>query len=90
MALKVSKTPEGVKYSYFVCNSCGEEILSMKQLECVAKEYRELRKYNVKLTKWGESYGMRIPKDLVKKEKLDKVKELVIIPEKVGFRVVPV
>lgn len=90
MVEKVGKTPEGITYKYHRCNSCGEEVLDMKQLHEVAEEYRKMRKYRVKLSKWGLSFGLRIPKELVKRNKLDKTKEVEIIEEKIGFKVVPV
>ena len=62
-----AKTPEGIEYNYYKCLKCGEEIVDMKQLHEVADKYRALKKYPVKLSKWGLSLGLRIPKDLVKK-----------------------
>ena len=90
MTERVGKTPEGVTYKYYRCDSCGEEVLDMKQLHEVAERYRNMRKYRVKLSKWGLSFGLRIPKELVKTNKLDRTKEVEIIEEKVGFRVLPV
>ena len=84
-----AKTPDGVEYSYYKCNKCGEEILNMKQLHEVAEQYRTLKKYNVKLSKWGLSLGIRIPKELVKKYNLKNEGEVSIIPEKKGIRIVP-
>ncbi len=37
------KTPEGVEYTYFKCEKCGEEVLDMKQLHNVAEKYREMK-----------------------------------------------
>lgn len=68
-ALK-AKTPEGIEYSYYMCNKCGEEIVDMKQLHEVAEQYRMLKKYHAKLSKWGLSLGLRIPKKLVEKYNL--------------------
>lgn len=90
MVEKTGKTPEGVVYRYYKCNSCGEEVLDMKQLHDVAEKYRDMRKYRVKLSNWGLSLGLRIPKELVERNKLHKAKEVEIIEEKVGFKVVPV
>ena len=36
----VNKTPEGIEYTYFKCQKCGEEILNMNQLHNVAEKYR--------------------------------------------------
>lgn len=90
MVEKIGRTPEGIAYKYHRCKSCGEEVLDMKQLHDVAEKYRSMRKYRVKLSRWGLSLGLRIPKELVKRNKLDKAREVEIIEEKVGFKVVPV
>ena len=84
-----AKTPEGVEYSYYKCRKCGEEIVDMRQLHEVAEQYRSLKKYQVKLSKWGLSLGIRIPKELVEKYKLQYNKEVAIIPEKKGIRIIP-
>ena len=89
MIEKRSKTPDGISYEYFKCPKCKEEIVDMKQLHEVARKYRIMKKYHVKLTKWGLSYGLRIPQDIIKRDKLSKNKNLIIIPEEVGFRVIP-
>lgn len=83
-----AKTPEGIIYSYFKCEKCGEEIVNMSQLHHVANKYRALKKYHVKLSKWGLSLGLRIPKEIVKKYNLKNSEEVSIIPEKDGIRIV--
>lgn len=83
-----SKTPEGIEYNYYKCRKDGGEIVDMKQLHEVAESYRTLKKYNVKLSKWGLSLGLRIPKELVDKYKLKNEKEVSIIPEKKGIRII--
>ncbi|MGV8162047.1 MAG: AbrB/MazE/SpoVT family DNA-binding domain-containing protein [Candidatus Nanoarchaeia archaeon] len=82
------KTPEGVEYKYFRCNACKSEILDMSQLQAVAKSYRELKKFDAKLSKWGTSIGVRIPKELVKKYNLKGDSKVSLIPEKEGIRIV--
>lgn len=84
-----SKTPEGVNYRYFRCEKCGEEIVNMEQLHDVAEKYRELKKYNAKLSKWGQSIGLRIPKELVYKYNFKDDEEVTIIPEETGIKVIP-
>ena len=86
MIQKKGKTPDGVTYNYFQC-SCGEEVVDMKQLHNVAKTYREMKKYRVKISKWGLSLGVRIPKELVDKYKFSE--EVSMIPEKEGILIVP-
>src|SRR3989344_6182975 len=81
MVEKTNKTPEGFAYKYFKCNKCGEEILNIEQLHNVAEKYREMKKYHVKLSKWGLSLGLRIPKELAKKYNFKNDKDVTIIPE---------
>ena len=88
MDLRHAKTPEGVPYDYYVCGKCEEEIVDMKQLHDVAQKYRELKKYRIKLTRWGRSTGIRIPQELIKKYKLKD--EVIILPEEKGLRIVHV
>ncbi len=84
----VAKTPEGFEYRYFKCEKCGEEILDMNQLHNIAEKYREMKRFNAKLSKWGMSLGLRIPKELVKRYKLKDDKEVAIIPEEKGMRII--
>jgi hypothetical protein len=84
-----AKTPEGVEYRYFKCDKCGEEIVDMKQLHDVAKEYRKMRKFHAKISKWGLSLGLRIPKELVRKYNIKDNEEVTMIPEKEGIMIVP-
>jgi len=84
-----SKTPEGVAYRYFKCKKCGEEIVDMKQLHNVAEKYREMKKYHVKLSRWGLSIGLRIPKELIKKYNFKNEEEVILIPEDKGIKIVP-
>jgi len=84
-----AKTPEEVEYSYHRCRKCGEEIVDMKQLHEVAEQYVTLKRYQVKLSKWGLSLGLRIPKELVERYRLKNEEEVTIIPEKKGIRIIP-
>ena len=74
----------------YKCEKCGEEIVDMKQLHEVAEKYRVLKRYQVKLSKWGLSLGLRIPKELVKKYNLKNEEEVTIIPEKKGIKIIPI
>jgi len=82
------KTPEGVAYQYYKCTQCGEEIVDMEQLHAVANSYRSLKKYPVKLTKWGLSLGLRIPKELVEQYHFKEEDEVSIIPDKKGIKII--
>jgi hypothetical protein len=84
---KTGFTPEGFEYDYFSCE-CGEEIVDMKQLHEVAQKYREMKKYHAKISKWGESLGIRIPKELTKKYNLKQNSEITLIPEKKSIKLV--
>lgn len=84
-----AKTPEGFKYRYFKCEGCGEEILAMSQLHNVAEKYRQMKRFHAKLSKWGMSLGLRIPKALVERYHLKDDKEVAIIPEKEGMKIIP-
>ena len=85
---KKDKTPEGVDYLYSKCTNCGEEIVSMKQLHEVAQHYREMKKYTAKISKWGDSLAMRIPKELTKKYNLKQDEEVTLVPEKNAIKIV--
>ena len=82
------KTPEGVSYEYYRCQKCGQEILDMQQLHKVAANYRTIRNYHTKISQWGMSLGIRIPKELVEKYGLKKEKELTLVAEEDGIRLV--
>ena len=84
------KTPEGVPYQYYKCSKCGEEILDMKQLNTVAEKYREMKRFHAKISKWGTSLGVRIPKELVQRYHFKDDEEVTIIPEEEGIKVIPV
>ncbi len=60
----------------------------MKQLHTVAEKYRKMKKYTAKLSKWGESVGFRIPKELLKQYKLKENAEISLIPEKKAIKIV--
>ncbi len=81
-----AKTPEGVEYNYFRCEKCGEEIVNMKQLHEVAQEYREMKRFHAKISKWGMSLGLRILKSLVKKQHFKDNEEVTISPEDKGIK----
>ena len=84
-----AKTPDGVGYNYFKCSNCGEEILNMSQLHKVAEKYRAIKRFNARLSRWGLSLGLRIPKELVKRYRLKSNKNVTIIPEKEAIRITP-
>jgi len=89
MEEKEAVTPEGVTYRYFTCPQCGEELVDMKQLHEVAEQYRTMKLYHVKVTRWGQSLGFRIPKELAIKYHLKANDEIALIPEKNSIKIMP-
>lgn len=85
MRQRTGKDSNGVSYHYYAC-PCGEEILDMQQLYEVAEKYRAMKRRRVKLTTWGVSKGIRIPKELVKKYRF--AGEVSLIEEDDGIRIV--
>lgn len=83
-----STTPEGFSYRYYSCPACKEEIVDMKQLHSVEENYRKHKQYHAKLTKWGQSIGLRIPKELSQKYNLDDNNEVLLVQEKDGIKIV--
>ena len=84
-----AKTVDNISYDYYKCTSCGDSILNMDQLGELAEKYRIMKKYRAKLSRWGKSLGLRIPKDL-EKEYFKGHKEVNIIPEKGYIKIIPV
>ncbi len=82
-----ARFPDGMPYDYRACNSCGEEFLEMSQLEDVALRYRRWKRYRVKVSKWGGSLGIRIPKELATKYGIKDAAEVHLLPEKEGIRI---
>ncbi len=84
-----TETPEGIEYNYFKCNKCGEEVVNVEQLHVVAEKYRKIKTYYVKISAWGLSLGLRLPKELTKKYHLTSSTKVKIIPEKEGIKIIP-
>lgn len=82
------KTAEGVSYSYWMCSKCGDEFLDKGQLHSVAEKFRKLKRYHAKISKWGSSLGLRLPKELVKKYKFSTKNEVEIIPEENCLKII--
>lgn len=85
-----AKTPEEISYHYFKCKRCGEEIVDMKQLHNVAQKYSQMKRFHAKISKWGMSLGLRIPKELVKRYNLRNEEEVTIVPGEKGIQIIPV
>lgn len=72
---------DGLPYAYFRCKKCGDEVLTMGQLHEVAGKYREMKRFRIKLNKWGLSLGLRIPQEITNKYKLKDKKEVLLTEE---------
>lgn len=84
-----TSTPEGIGYTYFRCSKCGEETLNLDQLHKVASRYRSLKTYHLKLSRWGLSLGVRIPKEVAKEHHLESAKEVILVSEEQGIKIIP-
>ncbi len=81
---------EGVPFEFYRCLKCGEELLDMKQLGRLAKEYRKLRKAKeIQFSKWGNSIAVRIPKEIVDEYRIKPGREGLITKDKEGIKIIP-
>jgi len=87
LVFKTGRTKDNIPYQYYSCTKCGEEFLDMKQLGDVAQKYREYKQMKAKLSTWGSSLGIRIPKELVQKYKLKPNNEVTFIPEEGSIKI---
>jgi DNA-directed RNA polymerase subunit RPC12/RpoP len=81
-------TPEGIEYKYYKCEQCGEEIVDLKQLHEVAQSYHEMKRYTAKVSRWGESLAIRIPKELTEKYGMRQNEEVTLVSEKRAIKIV--
>jgi len=87
MEEKTATLKDGMPYTYHYCKKCKDEFLDMKQLHEVAELYRTRKKNTARLSQWGSSLGIRIPKELVKKYKLKAKNEVTFIPEEGSIKI---
>lgn len=82
---------DGIEFEAFKCVKCGEELMDMKQLKSLAKEYRKLRKAKeVTFAKWGNSIAVRIPNDYVKDYGIKPGDHGTLTKDKNGIKIIPV
>ena len=82
--------PDGVPYKFWHCMLCGEEVTDMTQLHETVEIYRKLKKAKlIKMSQWGNALAIRVPKEIAQKQKLKPGLTARIIPEKIGFKVIP-
>ncbi len=79
-----------VEFEAFRCNSCGEEIMDMKQLKVLANKYRKLRKAKeITFAKWGNSIAVRIPNDIINEYNITSGKQGILTRDKEGIKIIP-
>ena len=83
------KTADGIEYKYLKCGACGEEVVDSSQLHEVANKIIAMKTYKAKITQWGQSLGLRIPKELVLTHGLSSDVEVSIVPDDNGFKIIP-
>ena len=79
---------DGIPYHYWSCPNCGDEIVDMRQLHEAVELSRKYKQYTVKVSKWGDSDAIRIPRELSKQYHLKSKKTVRLIPEKTGIKIV--
>ena len=89
MSRMKANTDQGLEYEFFRCSGCGEELVNTAQLQEVMSKTADIKTYNAKITQWGQSLGIRIPKELVVQHNIASNEEVKIIPDGRGFRIVP-
>lgn len=81
---------DGIEFEAFKCNSCGEELMNMKQLKTLAKKYRKLRHAKeVTFAKWGNSIAVRIPREIINELHITSGTNGIITKEREGIKIIP-
>ena len=81
---------DGVTFDAMKCSHCGEEIMTMPQLEDLAGKYRRIRDAKkITFAKWGNSLAVRIPQDIAKKFNIAEGREGTLVKEKEGIMIIP-
>lgn len=77
---------EHIEYEAYRCSMCGEELLDMRQVGALAKEYRKLQKAKeITFAKWGNSIAVRIPNSIVEELQITPGKRAIIRKDKLGI-----
>ena len=85
---KKSFLKDGTPYSHYYCKKCKDSFMDINQLHSVAEVFRERKRNTAKLSRWGVSLGVRIPKELVQRYNLKEKEEVTFIPEENGLRII--
>jgi 4-hydroxy-3-methylbut-2-en-1-yl diphosphate synthase IspG/GcpE len=89
MIEKFEKRSRRIPYSYWSCPNCGREVLDMQQLKEIVEKEKKLRKTpRAKISAWGKTLAIRIPKVIVEKQKIRPGEIATFLPEKSGFKVI--
>ena len=81
---------DSIEFKAFKCMSCGEEIVTMKQLKVLADKYRRLRNAKeITFAKWGNSIAARIPRDITNRYKITPGKRDILIKDKKSIKIIP-
>lgn len=89
MIEKIETDINSVPYRYWSCEKCGREVLDMGQLHQTATIYKKLKNaYPAKVSKWGTSLAVRIPKKIISEQKIKEGDRFRFLKEKNGIRLV--
>lgn len=81
---------DGIGFEAYKCSSCGEEIMTMKQLKALASKYRKLRSAkDITFAKWGNSIAVRIPSDIADEYDITAGKHGTLTKDKDGIKIIP-
>jgi len=81
---------DGIEYEGFRCNQCNEEIMNMSQLKILATKYRKLQRgKQITFQKWGNSFAIRIPDDIVKEFSIKPGAIGILTRDKLGIKIIP-
>jgi len=81
---------DGVSFEAYACPKCGEELLTMPQLNALAEKYRKLRAAKeVTFAKCGNSIALRLPSDIAHEYKISPGKDGLLARDKGSIRIIP-
>lgn len=79
-----------IEFEAFKCDSCGEEIMNMKQLSVLANKYRKLRDAKeITFAKWGNSIAVRIPSEYLEAYHISSGRHGLLTKERDGIKIIP-
>lgn len=78
---------EGVAYSAWKCEKCGQEILDIKQAKKYAKELQNAKQDT--FSSWGKAIALRVPAGVARRLGIKPHQKARLIQEKNSFKVIP-